>query len=182
MSPDMGDTAVLPDADKRVANRQTILDHFRALERGDVHGALAAFAPDMINHRMEPGSAPGRDGLAQTLAIVLQCFPAATWHVESIVTDAENVVAKLVVEGEAHEMIMGVRAVGQRVAWRHIHWFRMSDGKIVEHDAIRDDRGLLRQLGMNVRGPHPGGLGGGLPGGNGAVRSDTGDRDPALTA
>ncbi|SBW18683.1 hypothetical protein FDG2_0769 [Candidatus Protofrankia californiensis] len=182
MSPDMGDTAVLPDADKRVANRQTILDHFRALERGDVRGALATFAPDMINHRMEPGSAPGRDGLAQTLAIVLQCFPSATWHVESIVADAENVVAKLVVEGEAHEVIMGVRAVGQRVTWRHIHWFRMSDGKIVEHDAIRDDRGLLRQLGMNVRGPHPGGLGGGLPGGNGAVRSDTGDRDPALTA
>jgi steroid delta-isomerase-like uncharacterized protein len=162
----------MSDRDADVArNRQAVLNHFRALEHGDVDAALIAFAPDIVNHRMEPGSSPGRAGLAQTLAVVLDCFPSATWRVESIVADAECVAAHLVVEGEAHGVIMGVRARGQRVAWRHIHWFRMSDGTIVEHDAIRDDRGLLRQLGMTVRGPHPGGLGGGLPGSAGGDRA-----------
>ncbi len=73
----------------------------------------------------------------------------------------------LVIEGAAHGVIMGMQAGGQQVTWRHSHWFRISAGKIVEHDAIRDDRGLLRQLGMNVRGPHPGGLGGGFTAGSG---------------
>ncbi len=143
-------------------NRLTIINHFQALENGDLEGALTAFAPDMVNHRMEPGSPPGRAGLAATLGVVLRCFPAAAWRLESIVADSELVASMIVIEGTAHGVIMGVRAAGQRVAWRHTHWFRMSGGKVVEHDAIRDDRGLLRQLGMNVRGPHPGGLGGGL--------------------
>ncbi|WP_250280893.1 MULTISPECIES: ester cyclase [unclassified Frankia] len=169
--------------DRRVeANRRTILEHFRSLERGDVDAAVSAFAPDMVNHRLQPGSPPGRDGLAQTLAVVLRAFPTATWTVESIVADTENVVAKLAVEGEAQDVIMGVRAAGQRVTWRHIHWFRISDGTVVEHDAIRDDRGLLRQLGVGTGGTHSGGLGVSLPGGTRTLQPDTGDRDPAFTA
>ncbi len=144
------------------ANKLAVLDHFQALEGGNLESALAAFTPDVINHRMEPGSPPGRAGLAATLGVVLQCFPSAVWRVESIVADSELVAAMVVIEGEAHGVIMGVRASGQRVTWRHTHWFRMSGGKIVGHDAIRDDRGLLRQLGMNVHGPNPGGLGGGF--------------------
>ncbi len=166
----MSDTTFADIAER---NRQAVLDHFRALERGDLDAALADFDPTMVNHRIEPGSAPGRAGLAQTLSVVLACFPAATWHVESIVADAELVAAHLMVEGDAHGVIMGVQATGQRVTWRHIHWFRMSNGTIIEHDAIRDDRGLLRQLGMNVRGPHPGGLGGGLPQGTGGEKGRT---------
>jgi steroid delta-isomerase-like uncharacterized protein len=123
---------------------------------------MNAFAPDLVNHRAEPGSLPGRDGLAQTLAVVLECFPNATWRVESVLADTDAVAVKLTIVGTAHGVIMGVRANGQRVAWRHIHWFRMRAGRVTEHDAIRDDRGLLRQLGMNVRGPVPGGLGGGI--------------------
>ncbi|WP_322758978.1 ester cyclase [Frankia sp. Cr2] len=148
------------------ANKSVVINHFRALERGDLEGALTAFTPNLINHRVEPGSPPGRAGLAATLGVVLQCFPSAVWRVENIVADSELVAAVLVIEGTAHGVIMGVQAKGQQVTWRHTHWFRMSGGKVVEHDAIRDDRGLLRQLGMNVRGPHPGGLGGGFSGVN----------------
>ncbi|MGF7237284.1 MAG: ester cyclase [Frankia sp.] len=151
--------AALPAAQ---ANQLTILEHFLALEAGDLDRALAAFAPDLENHRIEPGSAPGRAGLRQTLGRVLECFPAATWTVEGLVADEETVSARIVVEGDAHGVIMGVRAEGQRVRWRHVHTFGMCDGVVVSHDAIRDDRGLLRQLGFPVKGPEPGGLGGGV--------------------
>ncbi len=164
-----------PKSDLADTNKLVVLNHFRALEDGDLEGALTAFTPDLINHRVEPGSPPGRAGLAATLGVVLRCFPSAVWRVESIVADSELVAAMLVIEGSAHGVIMGVQADGQQVTWRHTHWFRMSGGKVVEHDAIRDDRGLLRQLGMNVRGSLPGGLGGGF----GTV--DTGLADPKVT-
>jgi predicted ester cyclase/quinol monooxygenase YgiN len=148
------------------ANERTVVEHFRALEAGDVDRALAAFAPDVVNHRIEPGSPPGRAGLHQTLTVVLASFPAATWTVEGIVAGVAEVTARVLVEGEAHGVIMGVRARNQRVRWRHTHTFGMKDGQVVFHDAIRDDRGLLRQLGFPVKGPELGGLGGGFGAGS----------------
>lgn len=32
------------------------------------------------------------------------------------------------------------------VEWNHVHIFRVEDGLTVEHWAVRDDLGLLRQL------------------------------------
>lgn len=143
-------------------NKQVIERHFSALQAGDVELALTAFAADLHNHRLEPGSPPGRAGLQRTLSVVLECFPAATWNIEWMVADDATVCAGIVVEGPAHEVIMGVRADGQHVRWRHVHKFGMADGRVVSHDAIRDDRGLLRQLGFPVHGKESGGLGGGI--------------------
>jgi hypothetical protein len=30
----------------------------------------------------------------------------------------------------------------------HIHWYKVRNGKIVEHTANRDDIGMMRQLGL----------------------------------
>ena len=39
-------------------------------------------------------------------------------------------------------------ATGKRVAAQQSHWFRVVDGKLAEHWAVRDDLGVLRQLGV----------------------------------
>jgi predicted SnoaL-like aldol condensation-catalyzing enzyme len=36
----------------------------------------------------------------------------------------------------------------ERVAAQQSHWFRVVDGKLAEHWAVRDDLGMLRQLGV----------------------------------
>ena len=41
----------------------------------------------------------------------------------------------------------GVKPTGKRVSAEQMHFVRFQDGKIVEHWAVRDDAGLLRQLG-----------------------------------
>jgi predicted ester cyclase len=44
--------------------------------------------------------------------------------------------------------LLGVEATGRKVAWRQCHLYRFdASGRTVEHDAIRDDAGLLRRLG-----------------------------------
>ena len=47
-------------------------------------------------------------------------------------------------EGE----LMGIAPTGKRVAAQQTHWFRAVDGKLAEHWAVRDDLGMLRQLGV----------------------------------
>ena len=42
---------------------------------------------------------------------------------------------------------MGIEPTGKRVSPQQSHWFRVVDGKVAEHWAVRDDLGTLRQVG-----------------------------------
>jgi len=43
---------------------------------------------------------------------------------------------------------------GRPFAARQVHWFRIEDGAIAEHDAVRDDLGMAQQAGWIP--PRPG--------------------------
>ena len=43
---------------------------------------------------------------------------------------------------------------GHSFAARQVHWFRIADGAIAEHDAVRDDMGMAKQVGWIP--PRPG--------------------------
>ena len=48
-------------------------------------------------------------------------------------------------EGE----LMGVAPTGRRVAAaQQSHWFRVVEGKVAEHWAVRDDLSMMKQLGV----------------------------------
>jgi nogalonic acid methyl ester cyclase/aklanonic acid methyl ester cyclase len=48
-------------------------------------------------------------------------------------------------EGE----LSGIPPTGRKVSWRQCHLLTVDDeGRFIDHDAIRDDLGLLRQLGV----------------------------------
>ena len=44
--------------------------------------------------------------------------------------------------------LMGIAPTGKRVAVQQTHRFRVADGKVAEHWAVRDDLGMMRQLGV----------------------------------
>jgi predicted ester cyclase len=45
-------------------------------------------------------------------------------------------------------MLVGVEPTGRRFEAQQIHWYKMRDGKIVDHYANRDDLEMVRQLGL----------------------------------
>jgi predicted ester cyclase len=47
-----------------------------------------------------------------------------------------------------HGMLKDVAPTGKRVQVPQYHDFRVSDGQIAEHAAVRDDLGMLLQLGV----------------------------------
>ena len=47
--------------------------------------------------------------------------------------------------------LKGVKPTGKRVEVLHFHSFRVRGGQITEHAAVRDDLGMLIQLGVIKR-------------------------------
>jgi len=48
-------------------------------------------------------------------------------------------------------MLKGVEPTGKRAEVLHFHSFRVRGGQIAEHAAVRDDLGMLIQLGLIKR-------------------------------
>jgi len=65
--------------------------------------------------------------------------------VRSRVSGTHRGVGKLAVNGG---MLVGVPPTQKRFEVETIHWYKLRDGKIVEHCAGRDDVGMMRQLGL----------------------------------
>lgn len=142
-------------------NKAIIVQHHDRLNRGDVEAALDQYAEDAKNH----GRPVGRDGLRRVLADIFTTFP--DWRMEIVETIAadDSVVVRCTVTG-THKgigklpvngaMLIGVNPTGKRFEVQHIHWYKLKDGKIVDHRANRDDIGMLRQLGLLPPAPQSG--------------------------
>ena len=65
-----------------------------------------------------------------------------------VVAEDERVVIELTMTGTHTGAFHGIPPTHQRFQQRQFHLFRMRAGQIVEHLALRDDLGLLLQLGV----------------------------------
>ena len=75
-------------------------------------------------------------------------FPDAHFAIEHLVRDGETVICIGTMSGTHEGELLGVAGSGRRVEWRQCHLVRVNDsGRAVEHRAIRDDLGLMRQMG-----------------------------------
>lgn len=82
---------------------------------------------------------------------------AGTNVVDDIIAEDDRVSIFITVNGQlSNELqIFGITfpANGSTFSNRHVHTFRISDGKLAEHWALRDDLTMLLQLGARVVGP-----------------------------
>ena len=103
------------------------------------------------------GRTVSRDSLVQNLDDIRTTFPDWKGEVLEMVAEGDVVVVRVRVSG-THKgvgkrpinggMLVGVPPTGKRFEVQHIRWYRIRDGKIVEHYAVRDDIGMMRQLGL----------------------------------
>jgi steroid delta-isomerase-like uncharacterized protein len=145
------------DAERNIA---VIRRHHENLGRGDLAAAVEDFALDTLNH----GRAVGRAGVERVLADIYQTFPDFRLDILDIVAAGEAVVVRCKSSGThlgtgrvpiQGGIFLGVPPTGKRFEVQHIHWYKLRDGRIVEHYANRDDVGQLQQLGL-LPPPSPG--------------------------
>ena len=129
-------------------NKELIRRYTRAVfDEGDVAAVDRYLAPDFYNH------VTGRSGTEdfKRLAADLRDAQGSANVIDLMVAEGEFVVALMTVTRTLNKelSVFGFTfpADGQSYTITHVHIYRVVDGKIREHWAVRDDLSMLRQLG-----------------------------------
>jgi predicted ester cyclase len=133
------------------------------INRQDAAAAAAFYVPDAKNH----GRPVGRAGMQKVFEALFSVFPDFTYRIDETTAADDRVVCKVRMTGTHRGkptfsevfsgMLTGVEPTGKRVEVLHFHSFRVRGGQIAEHAAVRDDLGMLLQLGLLHRPPASGG-------------------------
>ena len=70
------------------------------------------------------------------------------WRVDSLVAEGDKVVAQTTMTGRHEGDFFGIAPTGIDVTVSGIHILTLRDGKIVLHEGLNDDLGMMRQLGV----------------------------------
>ena len=131
-----------------------VLESFRVLETGDTEAANRIVAPDFVNREADDDpdrpdrGLKGPEGLIATSRWLSETFSDLRFDLHEIVAEDELVVVIATMTGIHAGAVHGIPPTRKRFQQRQFHLYRMRDGRIVEHLALRDDLGLLQQLGV----------------------------------
>jgi C-1 hydroxylase len=129
-----------------------------AINRQDAAAAAAFYTIDAVNHRRTVG----RAGMQKVFEALFSAFPDFHYRIEEETAEGERVVCRVVMTGTHHGqptalpeifngMLKGVTPTGRRVEVLQFHSFRVQGSLISEHAAVRDDLGMVIQLGLVQR-------------------------------
>ena len=104
-------------------------------------------SPDYFNHAASTEEYR-RGGARLIWEWILSVFPDHRFDIEDAVADEDTVAVRGTMVGTHEGELLGIPPTGERVAVQQSHWFRVADGKLSEHWAVRDDLGMMRQLGV----------------------------------
>ena len=135
-------------------NKQVVLESFRVLETGDSGAADRIVAPDFINREADDDpdrpdrGLRGPAGLIATSRWLSETFSDLRFDHYELIAEDERVVVLATMTGIHTGTVQGISPTRKRFQQRQFHLYRMRAGQITEHLALRDDLGLLRQLGV----------------------------------
>jgi predicted ester cyclase len=124
------------------------------LNAGDLSVADELVAPEFVNHEAPPGRDRGPESMRGLAAMLRTAFPDLHFEIEDLVAEGDLVAGRLTMSGTHEGPLMGTPPTGRPVRQDHMHFVRFEGGKAVEHWGVRDDLGMMRQLGLA---PGPGG-------------------------
>ena len=106
-------------------------------------------APDFLNHEVPPGmNNRGPDSTRQIVMMLRTAFPDLHFTIEEVVAEGDTVAGRVSMSGTHLGPFQGIPPTGRSFQQAHMHFVRFRDGKAVEHRAVRDDLGMMRQLGV----------------------------------
>ncbi len=106
-------------------------------------------APDFLNHEVPPGmNNRGPDSTRQIVKMLRTAFPDLHVTIEDLVAEGDTVAGRVTMSGTNLGPFQGIPPTGRSFEQAHMHFVRFRDGKAIEHRAVRDDLGMMRQLGV----------------------------------
>ena len=131
------------------ANKQLARDYFAAFLARDEAWWREHIAPEFLRH--DPGlpfEVRGPEGVKKLADALHPGIPDMDLPIEDVIAEGGKVLVRLRVKGTHGGDLMGVPATGKPIDIAVLDLFQFQDGKLVEHWALLDNLGLLRQIGV----------------------------------
>ena len=130
------------------ANKQLARDYFTAFLAADEAWWAEHIAPGFRRH--DPGlpfEVVGPAGVKRLADPLLPGIHDLELPIEDVIAEGEKVLVRLRVKGTHGGELMGVPPTGRPIDIAVLDLFAIRDGQLVEHWALLDNLGMLKQLG-----------------------------------
>ena len=130
-------------------NKRVALEYFDAFVAGDKAWWEKNVAPDFRRH--DPGlpyQVIGPPGLQHHHDVLLTGVPDLNLHIHTVVAENDKVLACLRFRGTHKGDFFGIAPTGNPIDVEVFDLFRFQDNRLIEHWAMVDTLGLMRQLGV----------------------------------
>jgi predicted ester cyclase len=118
------------------------------LNRGELSGVDELIAPEFLNHEAPPGRDRGPESMRGLANMLRTAFPDLHFEIEELVAEGDIVAGRLTMSGTHDGPLMGMPPTGRAVRQDHMHFVRYREGKAVEHWGVRDELGMMQQMGI----------------------------------
>lgn len=133
--------------DTTAANKANARRVLEEIFPGNDLAALPELISDQfVNHEAPEGTPPGIETVAMYVRLLNRAFSDQRWELHQVIAEGDLVLLHYTHSGVHTGEYFGLPATGRPFAYRQMHVIRFADGKGVEHWAVRDDAGLMRQL------------------------------------
>jgi predicted ester cyclase len=132
---------------------------FRLIETGDAELARQIIAPNFINEEAEDDPEDverrqhGPEGFLATSRWLRDAFSNLCFELQETAAEGNTVMAAATMTGQHTGPFNGIAPTGRPITHKQVHIFTIADGQITSHRAVRDDLGLLLQLGWQPGNP-----------------------------
>jgi predicted ester cyclase len=129
------------------------LESFQLIESGDPDLAERIIAPGFLNQEADDDpddverQQRGPTGFLATSHWLRNAFSNLRFEHQETLAEGCTVIAVANMTGEHTGVFNGIAPTGKRISHKQVHIFTVTDGQITSHRAVRDDLGLLLQLG-----------------------------------
>jgi predicted ester cyclase len=142
------------------AATQLCIESMHIMASGDLSDFERIVHPHAVNREAkdEPPAASemGPNGFYATALWLRAAFADLDFEIHDVIADGDLVAIRNTMSGRHHGAMVGFEndevgtvfpPTGRTFASTQTHWFRLADGKVIEHWANRDDIGTAQQLG-----------------------------------
>ena len=127
------------------------------LNGGNLEVAEDLVAPEFLNHEAPPGRDRGPESMRGLATMLRTASPDLHFTIEELVAEGDTVAGRLTMSGTHRGPLMGMPPTGRSVRQDHMHFVRFQNGKAIEHWGVRDEMGMMQQLGV-IPGPEQAGI------------------------
>lgn len=130
------------------SNKQLCRDYFKAFLARDTDWMQRHIAPEFVRH--DPGlpfEVRGPEGVAKLHDVLMPAFPDMQLDLEDLVAEGEKVLVRLMIRATHTGAFGDMAPTGRRINVPVLDLFQIRDNRLIEHWALFDNLGMLKQLG-----------------------------------